>query len=255
METQMHNYSRALCPLLSIIVPCFNEEENLPLLIGAIFGTMSADPRFLELIIVDDGSRDRTAEIVHGLAAYEPRLRLIKHARNRGLGAAIRTGLEAAVGDFILYTDADLTFDFGQIPHLLIRTSEETLVIGYRANRGEGLRRWLLSKGYNLLCRAAFGLRVRDVNFACKLLPRRALNGMRLTSEGSFIDAELLIEGRKRGLRLIELPLTYYPRTRGLSTLSRPRVMIGILAEMIRYARRRKEADYELAKATHHQRG
>lgn len=249
----MHNDCPAPYPSLSIIVPCFNEEENLPPLIEAIFGTLSADPRFLELILIDDGSHDRTAEIACGLAAGEPRLRLIRHARNRGLGAAIRTGLEVAAGDYILYTDADLPFDFGQVPRLLMQASNDTIVIGYRANRGEGFRRWLLSKGYNLLCRAAFGLDVHDINFACKVLPRRALDGMQLRSEGSFIDAELLVEGRKQGLRLIEFPLTYYPRKRGISTLSRTRVMIGILAEMRRYARR-PQVNYELAKAAYHKR-
>ena len=233
---------------LSIVIPLFNEEENLPPLVQSIFNALSSNPDFLELVLVDDGSRDRTAEIARSFAAADPRIRLVSHERNRGLGAAIRTGLAAAEGDLALYTDADLPFDFGLIPRLLSLVTHDSIVIGCRSNRGEGGRRWLLTKGYNLICRAALGLRVRDVNFACKLLTRRALRGMRLNSEGSFIDAEMLVECRRLGLKITEFPLTYHPRARGQTTLSRPRVIVGIISEMLRYfLRRPARVIYEIA--------
>ena len=233
-------------PSLSLVVPLYNEEENLPPLVEAVFQVLSADPDFLELLLVDDGSHDRTATIALALAAAEPRIRFVQHPHNRGLGAAIRTGLAAAKGDLILYTDADLPFDFGLIPYLLALATETSMVIGYRSNRGEGVRRWLLSKGYNLLCHYWLGLRVRDVNSPCKLMPRSVLRRIQLTSEGSFIDAELLLECRRHGLTLTEFPLTYFPRTRGQSTLARPRVIAGLLREMCQYSApcsRRKAED------------
>ena len=187
----MPDYNSVPHSSLSIVIPLFNEEENVVPLVEAIFDVLAEDPEFLELVLVDDGSHDRTASLVLKLAEYEPRIRLVSHQRNRGLGAAIRTGFAAAAGDLILYTDADLPFDFKLIPQLLAVASDHSIVIGYRANRGEGLRRWVLTKGYNLLCRLALRLRVRDINFACKLIPRSALRGMRLGSEGSFIDAEV----------------------------------------------------------------
>ncbi len=242
-------------PALSIIVPVYNEEENVQLLVQAVFDVLAGDPDFLELLLVDDGSHDRTAAMALELIGREPRIRLVRHEHNRGLGAAIRTGFEAAEGDLILYTDADLPFDFRLIPQLLAMATHDNVVIGRRANRGEGLRRWLLSKGYNLLCRLVFGLRVRDVNFACKLIPRPALRGMRLTSEGSFIDAELLLQSCRQGLRIVEFPLTYYPRTRGKSTLSRPRVIARILTEMARYPLRSSGTVYELAEEVDRKRG
>jgi glycosyltransferase involved in cell wall biosynthesis len=240
---------------LSIVVPLFNEEENIGPLAKSIFDVLSTHPDFLELILIDDGSRDRTASLALRLAEGEPRIRLIKHERNRGLGAAIRTGFAAAEGDVILYTDADLPFDFTLIPQLLEMASDSVIIIGCRANRGEGLRRWVLTTGYNLICRLALGLRVSDINFACKLIPRRALRGMRLGSEGSFIDAELLLECRRQGLEIREFPLTYYPRARGLSTLSRPAVILGILSEMFKYGLRRPETLYELVEEVDHERG
>ncbi len=241
-------------PALSIIIPVFNEEESLPLTVAAIFNELGADADFLELVLVNDGSRDKTVEIAQQLMATEPRIRLLNHDQNRGLGAAIRTGLAGAAGELLLYTDADLPFDFRLIPDLLDLAKPNHIVIGCRNNRGEGGRRWLLSKGYNLLCRLALGVWVKDINFACKLLPRTAVRRMNLHAEGSFIDAEMLLECRRLGYDIAQLPMTYYPRTVGESTLSRPHVVWVILDEMIRYFLRKAFANYEIAEETNHQR-
>lgn len=242
----------------SVVVPLYNEEENLAPLVEAIFREVGSHPAFLELVLVDDGSRDRTAALAQEAAAREPRIRLVRHAENRGLGGAIRSGLRAARGDLILYTDADLPFDFSLMPKLIALAAGDRVIAGCRLNRGEGARRWVLTKGYNLLIRTLFGLRLRDVNFACKVIPRRIAHVMELASEGSFIDAEMLIEARRAGLKIVEYPMAYYPRTRGQSTLSRPSVVVGILAEMLHYFFRRtlrsavwRKAQAGEAKAAH----
>ncbi len=222
----------------SIVVPLFNEEENIKPLVQAIFKAIGADSRFLEIVLVDDGSGDRTRAIATKLAKRDKRIRLIRHERNQGLGAAIRTGLDAARGDFVLYTDADLPFDFRLIPQLFSLAGENRVVSGYRLNRGEGGRRLLLTKAYNALVWLLFGLRMRDVNFACKIFPKRFLQTAEFNSQGSFIDVEILLEARRIGLEIFEHPLRYYPRTRGLSTLSRPAVILFILKEMFGYADR-----------------
>ncbi|MFN0125051.1 MAG: glycosyltransferase family 2 protein, partial [Blastocatellia bacterium] len=169
---------------------------------------------------------------------------------NRGLGAAIRTGLAAAEGEWVLYTDADLPFDFQLIPDLLAQARPGVMVMGYRLNRGEGGRRWVLTKGYNLLCRMVLGMRLHDINFACKLMPGRAVRGMRLRAEGSFIDAEMLLECRRQGLEIVEMPMAYHPRTRGESTLSRMSVVRGILVEMSAYFLHRLAGHPELSRET-----
>jgi glycosyltransferase involved in cell wall biosynthesis len=148
----------------------------------------------------------------------------------------------------ILYMDADLPFDVKLIPQLLAKATAENIVVGCRSNRGEGGRRWLFSKVYNLLCNFVFGLHLTDINFACKIIPRSALSRMQLTSEGSFIDAELLLESRRIGLRTTEVPLVYYPRTRGQSTLSRPSVIVGILLAMMGYLARPYRLTYQRVK-------
>lgn len=222
---------------LSIVVPLFNEEENVFPLVENIFKTIGDKQSFLEIVLVDDGSRDSTVEKVSQLIKQDNRIRLIRHQENRGLGGAIRTGLKAACGDFVLYTDADLPFDFSLIPHLFSIANENTIVTGYRKNRGEGLRRWILTKGYNSIIKMFFGLHLKDVNFACKIFPKRFLQEAELNSEGSFVDAEMLLEGLRLGLNIKEYPLVYFPRERGLSTLSRPQVIFFILKEMFDYAK------------------
>ena len=194
----------------SIVVPLFNEEANVRTLIRRIFDIVGTRSEFRELVLVDDGSLDRTAEYVEAEASEEPRIRLIRHEVNRGLGGAIRTGLRHATGELVLYTDADLPFDFSHIPNLISVASggrEARVVIGYRLNRDEGMRRWLLSKFYNLLISALFSLRVRDVNFACKVIPGGLARQAMLESEGSFIDAEILLEARRFGLDIEQYPL------------------------------------------------
>lgn len=222
----------------SVVVPLFNEEENILPLIQKITEAVGADERFLEIVLVDDGSCDQTAALGLELAEKDERVRLIRHERNQGLGAAIRTGLEAASGDLVLYTDADLPFDFSLIPQLIALANEQSVVSGYRLNRGEGGRRWILTKSYNALIWLLFGLSLRDVNFACKIFPRQFLKKAKFNSHGSFIDVEILLEARRMGLNIVEHPLVYYPRERGLSTLSRPQVILFIVREMLGYSSR-----------------
>lgn len=219
----------------SLIVPLYNEEETVPLLLDTVLKEVGSQPAFLEIVLIDDGSRDRTVELVNAYSAQDPRIRLVQHERNRGLGAGIRTGLQAARGDLILYTDADLPFDFSLIPQLIALAGEDRIVSGCRLNRGEGPRRWVLTKVYNLLIYLCFGLRVRDVNFACKIIPRRLAQQLTLKSEGSFIDAEILLEALRLGYTIRQQPLIYHQRTLGQSTLSRPHVILGILRELTQY--------------------
>jgi glycosyltransferase involved in cell wall biosynthesis len=220
----------------SIVVPLFNEEENIDPLVNEILRTVGSDPKFLEIVLVDDGSQDQTAARGIDRSRQDPRIRLIQHPQNKGLGGAIRTGLQAALGDFVLYTDADLPFEFHLIPELFALADEQSVITGCRLNRGEGARRWILTKGYNFIIRMLFGLSLKDVNFACKILPRPFLQQADLNANGSFIDVEMLLEARRMQLNIREFPMIYYPRERGLSTLSRPRVVLFILKEMFDYA-------------------
>ncbi len=220
----------------SVVVPLFNEEENVGPLVEKIMRSVGTQPGFAGIVLVDDGSLDQTATIATRMAEVDERIRLVRHENNRGLGAAIRTGLNASDTDFVLYTDADLPFDFELIPDLISQADDNSVIAGCRLNRGEGARRWVLTKGYNFLIWLLFGLYIADVNFACKVFPRRFLRQARFASDGSFIDVEILLEAQRRELTIVEYPMTYFPRERGLSTLSRPAVIVNIFREMVGYA-------------------
>ena len=227
--------------LLSIFFPMWNEE---PYVERAISESKEVCERLVaegeigdyELIIVDDKSTDRTPEIADALAAADPHVRVIHHEVNRKLGGAIKTGFANARGDLVLYSDADLPFDFRELPRALriLRLYNCDLVSAYRFDRtGEGYTRAVYTFFYNLLIRTMFGVKARDINFAFKLCRREVFQRIELRSEGSFIDAELIIRATRLGYEILQFGVDYFPRTRGVSTLSRPGIIGTILREMV----------------------
>lgn len=229
---------------ISILFPMWNEEAGMRHAVAAAREACEAlrddgEVADWEIVIVDDASTDSTGEIADGLAERDPHIRVVHHATNRKLGGTIRTGLDHARHELILYSDADLPFDLREISKAcrLLRSYRADIVSAYRFDRtGEGWVRAAYSYGYNLLVRVVFGLRVRDVNFAFKLCRRRVFEHVRLESEGSFIDAELLTRASRLGFRIIQFGVDYFPRTRGISTLSSLPVIRTLLAEMFRQA-------------------
>jgi glycosyltransferase involved in cell wall biosynthesis len=226
--------------LLSIFFPMWNEEDYVERAVRAAEDECQrlvgmGEIADYELVIVDDCSTDRTPELADALAAADPHVRVVHHPVNRGLGGSIKTGLDAVRGDVVLYTDADLPFEMLELGRALrvLRHYEADMVSAYRLDRtGEGPRRAVYSFAYNWLVQLVFGTRVRDINFAFKLVRRQVLEAARPVSEGSFIDAELVIRAQRLGFSIIQIGVDYFPRTRGVSTLSSPAVIRGMLKEM-----------------------
>jgi glycosyltransferase involved in cell wall biosynthesis len=238
-------------PSVSLVIPMFNEEENIEHAIACAAEALESCSDDWEVVIVDDASIDRSAEIVQRLAAAEPRIRLLRHEANRKLGATLRTGYAAAAKELVVYMDADLPFD----PHVIgqavkaLRVTRADMVAGYRLDRtAEGLRRTIYSYLYNTLIGLLFGWPHRDINFSFKLMRRELLQAVELRAEGSLIDAELVVKAKNLGFVIQQLGLDYFPRTRGRSTLSSPAVILKIFRELIslfpemRHPRRREEA-------------
>lgn len=232
-------------PRLSIVVPMWNEEQNIhqTAAVAREQGAKlqrSEEIADFELVIVDDASTDATGAIADRMADEDPNVRVVHHDRNRKLGASIRSGLSVARGDMVLYTDADLPVDMEELGRAcrIMRVYDAGLVSAYRLDRtGEGLRRALYSWIYNGVIGVMFGTRVRDVNFAFKLIRRDVLDQIELRSEGSFIDAELVIRTHGLGFQIVQIGVDYFPRTRGVSTLSSFSVIRTILSELIRLRR------------------
>lgn len=224
-------------PSISIVFPMYNEEEHIQGAIDAARSALRELTEDHEIIVVDDASTDRTGALADELARVDARVKVVHNARNRGLGGSLRAGYAVASKELVLYTDADLPFDLMELPRAvrLLEWQRADVLSAYRFDRtSEGLRRTLYTLAYSALVRTLFALRLRDVNFAFKLFRRTLLERVFLESEGSFIDAEFLLRSRKAGASIIQIGVDYFPRSRGASTLSSPKVIVGILRDMLR---------------------
>jgi glycosyltransferase involved in cell wall biosynthesis len=212
----------ARVPALSYFFPAHNEEANLEALVSEALAALPALADRFEIIAVNDGSRDATAAIADRLAAAHPDVvRAVHHATNLGYGAALRSGFRAARYDLVCFTDGDRQFqvaDLGRLTARLQAPDAPDVVVGYRIKRADPPIRTVYARLYKLANRVWFGLTARDVDCACKLFRRSALQGVRVESGGAFFSAELLIKLRAAGRTLAEVGVPHFPRTAGSPT-------------------------------------
>jgi len=229
----------------------FNDELNIEHAVTAAVEACTKYADDYEIIIVDDASTDRSPFLVACRAAENPRIRMIRHDHNRKLGGSLKTGFAAATKDLVLYMDADLPFDpdaLGRAMRAMAVTGAD-LIAGYRLDRTlEGPKRTLYSYLYNGLIGVLFGWPHRDINFSFKLMKREVIDAVELKSEGSLIDAELIVKAKNRGFTIQQIGLDYFPRIRGESHLSSPSVIFKIFRELIKlYPEMRERVSYEEA--------
>src|SRR6185295_17041213 len=197
---------------LSVFFPMWNEEAY----IDRAIETATTECQLLlsnneildyELIVVDDASTDYTGKLADEMALADPHIRVVHHPINRKLGGSMKTGFQTATGDVVLYSDADLPFDMAEVSRAirLMRYYEADIVSAFRFDRtGEGSVRTVYTFFYNFLIRRLFGVRMRDINFAFKLCRTSIFEYISLSSEGSFVDAELIIRAKKLGFNVIQ---------------------------------------------------
>jgi glycosyltransferase involved in cell wall biosynthesis len=216
-------------PRLSYFFPAHNEEGNLEGLVLEALETLPALADEFEIIAVNDGSKDRTREIADRLAAEHPGVvRAVHHEVNRGYGGALRSGFEASRYELLAFTDGDRQFkvaDLGRLTERLVADDHPDVVVGYRIKRADPFIRIAYARTYKLANRIFFGLKVRDVDCACKLFRREALEGVRVESAGAFFSAELLVKIGEQGRSIAEVGVPHYPRTAGSPTGAKPSVI------------------------------
>jgi glycosyltransferase involved in cell wall biosynthesis len=219
----------ALVPRLSYFFPAHNEEANLEGLVLEALEALPGIAERFEIIAVDDGSKDRTLEIAERLAAEHPDVvRVVHHEVNRGYGGALRSGFEASRYELLAFTDGDRQFqvaDLGRLTARLGQADHPDVVVGYRIKRADPAIRIVYARTYKLANRIFFGLKVRDVDCACKLFRREALEGVRVESGGAFFSAELLIKIQAAGRSVAQVGVPHYPRTAGSPTGAKPSVI------------------------------
>ena len=221
---------------LSVVLPAFNEEANVEQVVRACAAYLGAHVPDYEILVVNDGSRDRTGAILDGLTGEFPRLRPQHHPQNRGYGAALRTGFAAATKRFVFYMDGDGQFDIRDLDLLLpLVTDDRHIVTGYRIERRDPFIRRLNAKLFGgWLVRILLNVRVRDLNCAFKIIPKRVLDDITLESTGALINAEMYGRAVRRGYGIKEVGVHHYPRTAGVQTGAHPLVIVRAFYDLVR---------------------
>jgi dolichol-phosphate mannosyltransferase len=233
---------------LSIVLPAYNEQANIGRAVEQAIATASRLVAKYEVIVVDDGSKDRTGAVVEELVRrHRPNVRLITHKPNLGYGAALRSGFKHARYDFVFFTDSDNQFDITELEYFLPLMSDYEMVTGFRVYRYDTVVRSMLSWIYNRLVGVMFRLRVRDVDCAFKLMRREVVQQVTIECDNFFVNTELLAKARKWNFRIAEKGVRHYPRTAG-ETSVRPSDIPRTIATIFKMWRRvyfptRKEMD------------
>jgi glycosyltransferase involved in cell wall biosynthesis len=226
--------AESLEPYISVSIPAYNEAENLERVVGAIVRHLEGKNLSFEVIVVNDGSQDGTGEVADTLTSGDTRVKAIHHPVNRGYGGALRSGFSAAGGEVVCLYPGDGQFDFREVDQLLEKIDEADIVAGYRMKRKDPFYRKVNEVLYNLLIRAVFGIKVKDVDCGFKLYRREVLQSIPLESEGALIDAELLAKAGKKGFTITQVGVNHYPRLHGEQTGANIGVIMRMFLELYR---------------------
>ena len=226
----------ALFPSVSVFFPAYNDAPSLPGLIAKTFIILERHVADYEVIVVNDGSYDDTAQVLESLRQrYGPRLRVVTHPQNRGYGGALRSGFAAARKDFVFYTDGDGQYDVGELPLLLALASPATgLVNGYKLERHDPAHRVWIGKAYNFCARLLFRIRIRDIDCDYRLIRRPLLAKIHLTSTSGTICVELVRKLELSGCRVAEVGVHHYPRLHGRSQFFRVKSLAVTFLQLLR---------------------
>lgn len=227
--------------MLSVVMPAYNEEANIEAMLEETRDFLENAGIPYEIIVVNDGSYDRTAELLARWKRAHPELTVLTHAVNAGYGTALNKGLQAARGDLIFFTDSDRQFDISELASFMSPITNYDFVVGYRRIRRDPRGRVMLAGLFRMLSRLLFGVKVRDVNCAFKLFRATVVQTMELTSPGALINLEIFALAQQRGYRFLELPVTHRPRIAGVQTGGSISVVLKAFADLFRLRRRMKK--------------
>ncbi len=214
---------------ISAFFPVLNEERTVAKLTEDLLNILHSKFGNREVIIIDDGSTDGTSQIADELCRQnDGYVRVIHHDKSSGYGNALKAGFAASRFDLVFFTDGDYQFDMNDLNRALSVIEDHDIVAGYRENRKDPRLRILLAKGYNLLVRVLFGLKLKDIDCSFKLFRRKALEKITIESQGYFIDTEIMVKAKKQGLKIKELAVRHLPRTSGKSKVKTKHIFLTL---------------------------
>lgn len=224
---------------LSVFFPAYYDEKNIDKVVHKAVKVLNEiGLKDYEVIIVEDGSPDRTAEVADELAKQYEKVRVIHHPYNMGYGMALRSGFNAAKMEYVFYSDGDNQFDLEELKKFVALLPYTDIVSGFRIKKQYSTFRKITSFVYNLILRLLFDLTDRDIDCAFKLYPRELFDKIDLESKDAFIDAEIAIKARMLNYKTTEVGVTHLPRLDGISTAARPRAIWRAIKEIIRAYRK-----------------
>jgi len=229
--------SKAAGPVreLSVVLPAYNEEANIDRVVRQVIAYLEPTGIDYEVLPVNDGSRDRTAEILNALQREFPRVRPQHRAQNGGYGAALRTGFDAAAKRYVFYMDGDGQFDIKDLDKLLPLASEDVIVTGFRIERRDPFVRRLNARLFGgWLVRVMLDVYVKDLNCAFKLIPKKVFETIKLETNGALINAELYGRAFRAGFGVREVGVHHYPRAAGVQTGAHLGVIVRALYDIFR---------------------
>ncbi len=223
---------------ISAFFPAHNEEANIEALTRKTTQVLSEICEDYEIIIVNDGSKDRTKEIADALSNENPKIRVINHEINRGYGGAVKSGLFGAKLEWVFFTDGDGQFDVNEIKILAKYINEADLIVGYRIKRADSFMRKLNAFAWGTLVRILFHLKVRDIDCAFKLFKKEIIEKTKPEAEGAMISTEFLAKANKLGYKIKEVGVSHYPRKAGTSSGANIKVILRAFVELFKLYRK-----------------
>jgi glycosyltransferase involved in cell wall biosynthesis len=218
---------------LSLVLPAHNEEGNVEIVVRRALSVLPSYTNSFEVIVVNDGSRDRTGTIIDTLSSEDTRVRTVHHKVNRGYGGALKSGFAASTGDYVMFMDADRQFDIADIQLLSPFVPTHDIVAGFRMERSDPIHRRINAEIFNIAVRVLFGVHMRDLDCAFKIFRGDQLRTLSLTTSGALINAEMQAKLRRQGATLQQVGVPHYPRVAGTATGGSARVILRAMKETI----------------------
>lgn len=216
----------------SLVFPAYNEEENLDFTITSALEVGESLGAPFEIIVVNDGSQDRTKEVIVKYQNQFNNVFLVDHETNKGYGQTLRDGFSKAKYNWVFFADSDRQFDLKEIKKLIKQSDKADLVIGYRVNRQDNSLRKLNAYLFKLSIKTFFNIKVRDIDCAFKLMKKEVLDNVKLVSTGALINTELLHKSLLKKYKIVEVPVSHYPRIKGSATGANVFVIFRAIKEM-----------------------